>query len=1379
MSEPKSDLLIRVEIYELQNAFLPGSASVSPFVRVRVYDQEKETPHRDDSSSCSFNYFFSFYESLTLEDVRNGHIEIEVLARHVIEAPTSLGRIVFAVSKILDSPRNFFPKAWMPICKPEDPTAYRGSLRVSCGVFRKDDVRPKTVTDASWFDGTWTSRLAQSPSFENYRFAILSFYVIKADQLAPALFAEGVKPYIAVRFGGMVLRTTALGNSSSLTWNEELKFPVSYPSLSEQILIELHTEGVQGRICYVETQLTPILRGGLPPTWVDFYSSNASLAMPDYIGSDSRSWMYLGRLLISASHQRQQDPLAGVYPMSTSIVEPVMRQYALWVDMFETCFDLDQLPKEAAVSLQVGNQHIAISSVTRNKNKQFIWSTKGRADKILYLPVTGGNEVPRFQDLVFYIHYRYSQGSWQSYGFRRIELTSIMGTESEVIPIWRNSRSVEPPYEEKGCFLAALQLVPMDGQSTVERAEKPEYEVEQYQFRAKLYDANNVPYTANGLPFPAVRISLGSFRLDSCSMPRTVIPAWDEEIGCTVYLPKDKGLKPDLRVCLLDQMKYDIKSTTLARLSLRGDSFTKPADGPSSFSCPVETSLHSAQNFIHLLASFEILPVHLTNSVMRFPSPDKTLCTIRIFLLGVRSGDASLANVTPRLRLTFGRHPLTKEPLWQQWSAVGEKATDGHYNFLEEMTFEAMIPSDPMFHAGLEIEVADTQPKFELFDFGEASGLTQMSEEVAKITEGIGTGLNDMWNFFAFGEDASPTQASTRTPAERTQQELGETDVEMGPNVLKSPYGTHASLSDWETTTLPVGWSSICLNEHWSSKKRNMGGNELPIGDAFRGAPLNSMPTDGRSSAVSSHAGGADDAAGDKHQSRSILIHKDQRFVDIKRPVEEGIRSTIPYNTVSVVGVDAKSVGVLKYACLVEDNSDDSAEAVRERNMFSSSMQEIVTMYESSKAESSVVNVYMLQGESIVGQNPVQDTDVYLWLSFPGSKLNTKYNVKDDYNCRKITPDPEFNKVYVFDGVCFPEHSTLEVRMMNMAAEAMVVMGSPQETEIGLTRIDLEDRWMSSRYAEIMARESADSPILVETRHLYKDNLSVASCTMKMWVEVMNREHQSKYPRVNLTSGVAKRYQVQVCVYKVKILDASPDATMHLYVTGSMTSAEGIVQTETTSTHYGESSGRGTFNWRFVFDTTIPCPNSILAFKVWDGSVMTGGYSDEPYADALIDLETDFDALRESEMRGEGYPEVPPRGWIEMTHAVHGVRAQLDISIRIQNEEDFTANPVGRGREHPNKDPYLDENDPHMLSHESYIANNALVTAASGVWDATKGPLCSVCSFALLVGLFILLWKVGALSGCGNKSVPEPNSPSPPTGRKSAVQENTALQGTK
>merc|ERR1719449_397302 len=130
--------------------------------------------------------------------------------------------------------------------------------------------------------------------------------------------------------------------------------------------------------------------------------------------------------------------------MSTSIVEPLMRQYALWVDMFETCFDLDQLPKEAAVSLQVGNQHIAISSVTRNKNKQFIWSTKGRADKILYLPVTGDNEVPRFQDLVFYIHYRYSQGSWQSYGFRRIELTSIIGTESEVIPIWRNSRSVEP-----------------------------------------------------------------------------------------------------------------------------------------------------------------------------------------------------------------------------------------------------------------------------------------------------------------------------------------------------------------------------------------------------------------------------------------------------------------------------------------------------------------------------------------------------------------------------------------------------------------------------------------------------------------------------------------------------------------------------------------------------------------------------------------------------------------------------------------------------------------------------------------------------------------------------------------------------------------------
>eukprot|EP00397_Hematodinium_sp_SG-2012_P002375 GEMP01002381.1.p1 GENE.GEMP01002381.1~~GEMP01002381.1.p1 ORF type:complete len:1402 (+),score=251.75 GEMP01002381.1:70-4275(+) len=1381
------DHLIRVQVYELQNALLAGSSSISPFVRVRVYDEEQETSHHDDSSSCSFNFFFAFIKRLTPVDLTNGVIVIEVLARHAFGNPTLLGRITFAVAKVFYTPRHYFPKAWLPVSLPENPTGFHGALRVSCGVFLDHHEMPGTVMDVAWLDNTWSSRLAMCPSFDNYRWAMLNFCVLKADHLSSSMQSDSIRPFIRVKFNTMTLQTKVKGKSATPSWNEELKFPLSHPCRCEQILVELHSEGFGDvPLAWTAFQLTPILNGDLATTWVELFSTNEKLEQAIYSSDDSRSWCYLGRLLVAASIQRQKQPLAGSFTLSQHLVDPQMQTFELWVDIFETCFDLPENPIAAAIRIEVGNTTLEIAYVLPTEAGLFLWGKEGRGEQLLHLPVEGG-ELAALHDLVVFVYYKSEDEEWQPYAFRRVKLRSILGSTPQCIPKWHDSLSFDTGKTE-GCFLANLHLVPQAAALT--RLPRDKYKLRPHQFRGQLHQAINLPVTGSqGLPNPYVKVSMGSMLIVSTFVSKSLNPSWDDQLICDTYLPSNPALMPNVRISILDYQESEKNNLVLlGKISLPATEFTRSVDWtafPETFNLKLEPEVLAAatnecSSFIKLLASFEIAPVKAKPQHQLGPNhfvvPLTMPCIIHIFIIGIRSSHPALARITPRVRVSFGRDAHTQEALSQEWTKDGI-GSDGNYNFLEEIVFSANLPQNANYQSFVEIEVVNVSEDSSL-TLGNTIGnmlwgQTQQagSSENPKPLAWASVPLN---NHISYGKRIKDMcNVSFQTPRPKFSKPgsyfTGNSEDPTREQMTASRGGSLYTVDTADTSRAPTEASDTMTQNTFNSgslafsmfnstsqskrkvgKKEEYARTERKLDKSFGMTEILSNTNKLNTWKYARNCYFSHEAATPEEklkQFKPIDSMQACKFVDMKKSVEEEIKQSLPYGTAALIagkGMHGDSripVGILKLACFVEDGSEfpnstdptkrdsrhsstmsmgDSTTLVEreERQMWDDQLRKLRAMY--NDADDMIVNVYILSGEHLVPLNASADTDTFIWLKFAGSKLNTSYNIKDDYNLRKASPKPEYNRRYIIEKVRFPEHATLEVSVMEKGSMLLIMEG---EQEIGVTRIDLEDRWMSQKYRDMMMRSTSDDQIQVETRLLYRDDYAIARCHLKMWIEVLSFEEQGKCPMETLKSGEAKTYQLQCCVYRVKILDAEENTGMHLYITGTMIDDIGHVMKEQTDTHFGEYHGRGTFNWRFLFNLKIPCQNTSITFQVWDSSVVTGGLADEPYANSLVDLGADFETVR------DGEAELPPKGWIEMTNALFGIRAELQISMRIVNEENFTNTPVGRGREEPNVEPFLDPNDPHLMDHRRYLANSAAFVAAYNAFESsTSGRTCCLLS---------------------------------------------------
>lgn len=85
-----------------------------------------------------------------------------------------------------------------------------------------------------------------------------------------------VDPYVKVRFVGFNAATKHISNNQNPSWNQAVTIPVTLPSLSDLIDIELYDHDVGDADDIIAKEVlslaTIVKQNGLPPRWINFYA---------------------------------------------------------------------------------------------------------------------------------------------------------------------------------------------------------------------------------------------------------------------------------------------------------------------------------------------------------------------------------------------------------------------------------------------------------------------------------------------------------------------------------------------------------------------------------------------------------------------------------------------------------------------------------------------------------------------------------------------------------------------------------------------------------------------------------------------------------------------------------------------------------------------------------------------------------------------------------------------------------------------------------------------------------------------------------------------------------------------------------------------------
>ena len=183
--------------------------------------------------------------------------------------------------------------------------------------------------------------------------------------------------------------------------------------------------------------------------------------------------------------------------------------------------------------------------------------------------------------------------------------------------------------------------------------------------------------------------------------------------------------------------------------------------------------------------------------------------------------------------------------------------------------------------------------------------------------------------------------------------------------------------------------------------------------------------------------------------------------------------------------------------------------------------------------------------------------------------------------------------------------------------------GKMSDDLIGSTLIDLEDRLFDARWIEWGQENlvTANNPYdkskpqtprwatkPIETRLLYSPSSKVPQGNLECWIDIMKPEVALAFPPENITLPPKQMFEVRVVVWKCKNVPAqdSFENMSDLFIKGIL---EGCPTIQETDTHWRAKGGKGSFNWRLIFDVELG-PNTrawkfpYLKLQIWDRDVL-------------------------------------------------------------------------------------------------------------------------------------------------------------------------------
>jgi len=474
------------------------------------------------------------------------------------------------------------------------------------------------------------------------------------------------------------------------------------------------------------------------------------------------------------------------------------------------------------------------------------------------------------------------------------------------------------------------------------------------------------------------------------------------------------------------------------------------------------------------------------------------------------------------------------------------------------------------------------------------------------------------------------------------------------------------------------------------------------------------------------------------------------------------LESTLPYVSVPIViGSTSGSesftvVGYLKVKVNVREKSDDASELLSLQQKFT---------FDFDQCNRLMCRIYALRAEGIVpagtsGSNSQNSggsiaqnsqTSYFLWIRNISGDLIAEYpncSIKDD---GALTVEggvnPEFNKCFQLPCM-FPNNSLLHVELYERTTSLVSgglevtglanLIGSSTDTLVGTLVVDLENRWFCPQYRNLLGggikASSGKTEIPIETLTLRSaDSSGIPKGKLKLWVELMDQVTAMGRPIEILPSPQPEEMEVRIALWRTKGVpnlegEDQTNQGVEVFMQG--------LDSQSTDTHYGSLDGTGTFNWRFVFNPTVPTEDGSIRFQVHHRPIV--GLRNTPIGEVTIDISHELAVVRRTR-RSINLPIC----WVPLSHPafVGKHRGSIEIAIRVMTCEEARSFPVGKGRDSPNQDPYLDPDDIHLVQHRSILSNTAFGRSLAKFVEALQR------GFRLATILFIIGWIIAGIVG--------------------------------
>uniref|UniRef100_K3WDA2 C2 domain-containing protein n=1 Tax=Globisporangium ultimum (strain ATCC 200006 / CBS 805.95 / DAOM BR144) TaxID=431595 RepID=K3WDA2_GLOUD len=358
--------------------------------------------------------------------------------------------------------------------------------------------------------------------------------------------------------------------------------------------------------------------------------------------------------------------------------------------------------------------------------------------------------------------------------------------------------------------------------------------------------------------------------------------------------------------------------------------------------------------------------------------------------------------------------------------------------------------------------------------------------------------------------------------------------------------------------------------------------------------------------------------------------------------------------------------------------------------------------------QSLVVRVYVLRGSNLQSKDSNGYSDPYLRL-----KLG-KSIISDRANHKKKTLNPDFFRMFSFN-TTLPGPSQLEIGVWD---HDLVL-----DDFIGSTTIDLEDRWFHKEWQRIgqghpQLKEAGGCLKPIEYRHLYTSKRSTSQGFIQLWVDIMTAQQAAVLPPVNVDPPAPKKFEVRVIIWRAENITDKDNSEINDYFVKAW--MEGG-KADSTDVHWRCSSGKPCWNYRFKFPVEYPLRTpefGRLHIQLWDKDVLKWN---DILGEAQLDLYKwirrayennrivspflELKAMAKAATAEPGKFKKPtflkklPADTVkrarkakeeaEAKAALNGLLGRIGISVQIVPELEAQMNPVGKGQEAPNMNPYL------------------------------------------------------------------------------------------